>query len=49
MRITVDGKQAEITTKRMCDDPEKWNAASGRMTESKEAIKTLNTHLYHFN
>ena len=49
LRITVDGKRAEMATKRLCDDLGKWNAASGRMTESKEAIKTLNTHLYHFN
>lgn len=45
LRLTVDGKRAELATKRLCDDPQKWNASSGRMTGTKEAVKTLNTYL----
>lgn len=45
LRLTVDGKRAEVATKRLCDDPQKWNASSGRMTGSKEATKILNAHL----
>lgn len=45
LRLTVDGKRSEIATKRRCDDPGRWNAAAGRMTGNKEAIKILNTHL----
>jgi hypothetical protein len=45
LRLTVDGKRAEVATKRLCDDPKKWNTSAGRMTGSKEATKTVNAHL----
>src|SRR5687768_10716197 len=45
MRITVNCKRAELSTKRVCDDLEKWNSSSGRMTGAKESIRTLNAHL----
>jgi site-specific recombinase XerD len=45
LRLTVDGKRAEMATKRLCEDPQKWSAAAGRMTGSREAVKTLNAHL----
>lgn len=45
LRLTVDGRRAEVATKRSCEAPEKWNSAAGRMTGNKEAIKILNAHL----
>jgi site-specific recombinase XerD len=45
LRITVDGKRAEISTNRCCDEPEKWNGSSGRMMGNKESTKVLNAHL----
>ncbi|GGI25850.1 Arm DNA-binding domain-containing protein [Pedobacter mendelii] len=44
MRITVEGKRAEIATNRECD-PKRWNAKGGRAIGSKEGVKMLNTHL----
>lgn len=45
MRITVDGERAEVSTKRYCEDPTKWNSSSGRITGTKESVKTINAHL----
>jgi integrase len=45
LRITVDGKRAEISAKRYCDDPDKWNSSSGRINGNKESTKTVNNHL----
>jgi hypothetical protein len=45
MRITVDNHRAELSTKRYCDDPEKWNPSAGRMTGIKESTKILNAYL----
>ena len=45
MRLTIDGKRAELATKRVCDDPFKWNTSAGRMAGNKEAVRTLNAHL----
>ena len=44
LRITVDGKRAEIIANRKCD-PNKWNGPAGRMIGSKEDAKQLNSHL----
>ncbi|HWJ25212.1 MAG TPA: phage integrase SAM-like domain and Arm DNA-binding domain-containing protein, partial [Flavisolibacter sp.] len=44
IRITVDGKRAEVTTKREID-PTKWNRHAGRAHGTKEEIKTLNAYL----
>jgi site-specific recombinase XerD len=44
LKITVDGKANELSTKRKCE-VSKWNAHSGRATGNKEAIKELNNFL----
>ena len=44
VRITVDGKRAEISTGRECL-PEKWNAQAGRSNGTKEEVKALNNYL----
>lgn len=44
LRITVDGIRAEMSTSRTCE-PEKWNAKAGKMTGTKEDVKTLNAYL----
>jgi hypothetical protein len=41
MRITVDGKRAEMSTGRECD-PVKWSSQAGRGIGAKEEIKSLN-------
>jgi hypothetical protein len=41
MRITVDGKRTEITTK-IYVDPERWNAAKGRVKGNHESAKSFN-------
>lgn len=46
MRITVQGKRAEIATGRDCE-PCRWNARAGRTIGSKEDAKMLNSHLDH--
>ena len=44
MRITVQGKRAEIATSRDCE-PSRWNARAGRVIGSKEDVKMLNVYL----
>jgi len=44
LRITVDGKRAELCTSRECE-PELWNTKAGHMAGTKEETKTLNTYL----
>lgn len=44
MRITVQGKRAELTTGRDCE-PNRWNAKAGRVTGTKEESKILNVYL----
>jgi hypothetical protein len=41
MRITVNGKRADMSAGRECD-PTKWNGHAGRATGTKEEIKSLN-------
>jgi len=38
MRITVQGKRAEIATSRDCE-PGRWNARAGRVIGSKEVTR----------
>lgn len=40
LRITVEGKRAEIATGRQCD-PQRWNSKSGGATGTKEDVKAL--------
>jgi site-specific recombinase XerD len=44
LRITVDGKRAEVSTGRECN-PEKWNTDAGRADGTKDDIKALNIYL----
>src|SRR3546814_2172595 len=44
LRITVNGKPAEISAGRECE-PGCWNSRSGRMNGTREAAKALNTYL----
>jgi len=44
LRITVDGKRAEISTGRECE-PKRWNSSSGRSSGSKETAVSLNAYL----
>jgi site-specific recombinase XerD len=44
LKITVDGKSKELSTKRKCASS-KWSAHSGRAIGNKEIIKELNTFL----
>jgi site-specific recombinase XerD len=44
LRITVDGKRAEMATGRECD-PAKWNNKAGRAMGTKDDIRTLNAFL----
>ena len=44
MRITVDGKRAEVTTGHSCE-PLKWNSSTGRAKGNKEDIKSFNAFL----
>jgi len=44
LRITVDGRRAEISTGRDCDS-EKWNINAGRSIGTKEEVKALNSYL----
>jgi hypothetical protein len=47
VKITVDGKAVELSTKRRCEQS-KWNAHAGRATGTKEATKELNQFLDSF-
>ncbi|QJD95395.1 site-specific integrase [Mucilaginibacter robiniae] len=44
IKITVDGKSKELSTKRKCE-ASKWNVHAGRATGNKEAVKELNYFL----
>ena len=44
MRITVNGKRADMSAGRDCD-PTKWNSHWGRAIGTKEEIKALNNYL----
>jgi len=44
MRITVNGKRADMSAGRECDSA-KWNSRAGRAIGTKEEIKTLNNYL----
>ncbi|GAA4104795.1 site-specific integrase [Mucilaginibacter panaciglaebae] len=44
MRITVNGKRADISAGRECE-PTKWNSHAGRAIGTKEEIKSLNNYL----
>ncbi|WP_406825056.1 phage integrase SAM-like domain-containing protein [Pedobacter sp. KACC 23697] len=44
LRITVDGKRAEMSVGRECE-PGKWNSSAGRSVGTKEDARTLNTYL----
>jgi site-specific recombinase XerD len=47
LRITVEGKRAELATGRDCD-PERWNGKLGRATGTKEDIKNFNAFLSNY-
>ncbi|RZJ77411.1 MAG: site-specific integrase, partial [Chryseobacterium sp.] len=47
LRITVDGKRAELAIQRKCD-PEKWNAKKGCMVGTKDSVKEFNAYLLAF-
>lgn len=44
MRITVNGKRADMSAGRECD-PAKWNSRAGRANGTKEEIMSLNNYL----
>ncbi|MFF5382056.1 Arm DNA-binding domain-containing protein [Pedobacter suwonensis] len=44
MRITVDGKRAEMSIGRECES-DKWNSSAGRAIGTKENVRTLNSYL----
>ena len=44
LRITVDGKRAELSASRECD-PALWNTKKGHVTGNKEEAKILNSYL----
>jgi hypothetical protein len=44
LRITVEGKRAELSVKRACE-PSRWDARAGRAMGNKEVIKSLNAYL----
>jgi len=44
LKITVDGKAKELSTKRKCN-LSKWNAHAGRATGNREAVRELNSFL----
>jgi hypothetical protein len=45
LRIKVDNQRAELSTKRQCDDPGKWNSSARRMAGLIENSKKLNAYL----
>ena len=44
MRITIDGKCCEISTRRSCE-PSKWNVNAGRLEGKTDLARTLNGEL----
>ena len=44
LRITVDGKYIDLSTKRLCS-PNRWSAEAGRAIGNHEAARTLNAYL----
>ncbi|MBE8712698.1 recombinase [Sphingobacterium sp. KB22] len=46
VRITVNGKRAELATGRNCN-PERWNSKAGKAKGTNEESRLLNTHLDH--
>lgn len=44
LRITVEGKRAEVSTQRQCD-PQRWNSPAGRMAGTKEDARAMNVYL----
>jgi site-specific recombinase XerD len=44
LRITVNGKRSEVSTKRYVE-PEKWNPAKGRVRGTTEEVRNINSHL----
>lgn len=44
LRITVDGKSVEMSTKQLWS-PARWNVDAGRATGQKEDTRTLNAYL----
>jgi site-specific recombinase XerD len=44
MRITVDGVPKELSTGKKCD-PARWNSHSGRLSGTREDVRTLNNYL----
>ncbi|WP_029281895.1 site-specific integrase [Pedobacter sp. R20-19] len=47
LRITVDGKRAELAIQRKCN-PEKWNTKKGCMVGTKDSVKEFNSFLLAF-
>lgn len=47
LRITVDGRRAELTIQRKCS-PEKWNTKKGCMDGTKDSVKEFNSFLLAF-
>lgn len=45
LRITIDGIRTEISSKRVCEDPQKWNSHAGRVMGTKESTRALNSFL----
>jgi hypothetical protein len=45
MRLTVDGKRIEVTTKRECE-PSKWNSSSGRVSASCRPYRSQSPKKY---
>ncbi|WP_352432938.1 Arm DNA-binding domain-containing protein [Mucilaginibacter sp. PAMB04274] len=44
VKITVDGKATELSTKRKCE-LSRWSTAAGRASGNKESTKELNYYL----
>jgi len=44
LRLTVNGKRIEIATGRQCD-PKRWNSKAGRLSGSKEDVRSINAYL----
>jgi len=44
LRITVDGKYIDLSTKRLCN-PNRWSTEAGRAIGNNEAARTLNAYL----